>query len=633
MKKKLVYSLLMAISFFLFNTQSVNAKLLSDDEQLIKVGIGAFSDGFYDIAEKQFSIILGSFPNHGKLYEVCYLLGNTYLKKGKLKEARSVFLKIIRESKHFENMDYALLRAAEVDIQLGNVEEAKKLLQSLIGRFPKFERIDYSYYLLGLLDFISNRTTQAESSFKKVSLLSKNIELIRSSLFWSGISSFKRNDFEAAVSFLQGLRDDPQYVPQSYRKYALFWLGEAQLKLGKFVDAKLSYKAFYELFKNDPLTPLAYWRLGFCEYRSGNIQESIEIFQSFKNQFKESLLILSTHYLLGEILLSQDHFSSSIKELNFIVSPPQENRLWGMALIALHWDHIHLGEPEEANKTFQRLQKLNRFEEEKLFIQWLNAERGFSEGNISDSLPYYFNMLNTGFREKSLFKIGKGYFLESKFREAITNFDILSLEYPNSSYIDEALFLKGECFVKLGDIGQAFETYDLILRQKRNSAWHPLSLIQVGSMNLSRNEKEAAEKAFRALTTEFQNHPLFDYAAFQLGHLYFKKNDIVEAIYYFSTVLKGKNSPLLGETYFSLGEILYQQGKYDKAFSHFQNAIPYLKENSLWFFLSQLEIGNLQRRWGEYEEAKKSFQIILQQSKDEILKQAVRELLNDMDSH
>jgi len=86
---------------------------------------------------------------------------------------------------------------------------------------------------------------------------------------------------------------------------------------------------------------------------------------------------------------------------------------------------------------------------------------------VSDSLPYYFNIINTRFRERALFQIGRGYFYEKKFREAITNLDILSLEFPNSKYRDESLFIKGEGYVQLGNVDQALETFDLIARQTR----------------------------------------------------------------------------------------------------------------------------------------------------------------------
>jgi tetratricopeptide (TPR) repeat protein len=231
------------------------------------------------------------------------------------------------------------------------------------------------------------------------------------------------------------------------------------------------------------------------------------------------------------------------------------------------------------------------------------------------------------YREKALFQIGRGYFFENKLREAITNLDILLLEFPNSKYLEESLFVKGECLVKLGNLDHALETYDLILRLNGENLWQLFALTQVGNICLFRNENDKAENTFKKIINSFQAHPLGSNAAFQLGNLYFKKNDIVEAIYYYSMVLKGNVLELFGEVYFCLGEILYQQGKYEKALASFETAIGYLKDTSTWFFLTQLEIGNLQRRGEKYEEAKRSYMIIIDHCKNEEINKAAKELL------
>jgi TolA-binding protein len=421
-------------------------------------------------------------------------------------------------------------------------------------------------------------------------------------------------------------------MPPGYLKYALFWLGESQLKLGRTNEASRYYQIFHDRFRNDSLTPEVVWRMGLCEYQLGNIKNAIETFQSFKNQYKDSPLLLPTHYLLGKILLINGDYFSSIKELNFILSTSQGNSWGGISLLTLYWNYIQLGEPEGANRIFQRLQKSEHFEDEKIFIQWLNAEMFYSAGEVLESLPYYFNLLNTRFREKALFQIGKGYFLENKLRESITNLDILLLEFPNSKYLEEGLFIKGECLAKSGDLDQALATYNLVVRENKNDVWHLFALTQIGSIYSFRNEQDKAEDAFKKALENFPNHPLFYHAALQLGNLNFSKNDIVEAIRYYSTVLKGNILELFGQAYFSLGEIFYQQGKFEKALQNFETAMRYLEGSSSWFFLTHLEIGNLKRRGGKYEEAKKSYLIILDQSKDEEMKKAARELLSRMES-
>jgi TolA-binding protein len=630
--KALVYFFIVSALLGIFCTQDLHSRPISQDEQLIRVGVGAFNDRFYDIAEKQFLQFIKDYPNHEKIDEVCYLLGKTLFFRNNLKESRTIFLKIMNEHKNFKYADYTAYWLSEIEIRLGHGDEARKHLLSIVKRFPKFEWIDYAYYLLGLLDFEFNRFPQAEDSFKKVPLSSKNQDLIQSSLYWLGLSSFKQKEYQDAIHYFRTLWEDPTFLPTGSLRYALFWLGESQLRLGRFHDAKTTFRTFSEGLKNDPLLPEVLWRLGFCEYRSGNLKESIEIFQTLKNQMKDSPLLLYTHYLLGKIFFINRNYPASIKELNTMINRLPGNSLTGISFLTLFWNYIQLGEMDGANKIFQRLQKMNYFEDEKTFIQWLNAELIFSEGRVSDSLPYYFNILNSKFREKALYQIGRGYFFDNKSREAITNLDILLLEFPNSKFAEESLFMKAESLNRLGNLDQALDAYELIIKQPRNHPWEIYALTQTGNLHMARNENNKAQKAFKKILEEFPYHPLYYNAACQLGNLNFRKNNIGDAIHYFSIVLKGNILQLFGEAYFSLGEIFYQQGKYDKALTSFEAAIQYLKETSLWFFLTQLEIGNLHRKWGRYEEAKKAYTIIVDHSKDKEIKEAARILLNQVGS-
>jgi len=626
-KRIIIYTLFAVLFMWSFSSQDAFARTLGEDEKLIWVGTGAFNDGFYDIAEKQFSQFLRDYPEHGKLYDICYLLGKTLYLKEKLKESRSVFLKIINENKAFDYTEYTLFWLADIELRFGNNEGARRYLVSILNRYPKFEGMDRVYYYLGLIDVGSNRTLQAGSHFKKVSLASKNNELIQASHFWLGIFSFKQNHFEEAAGFFKTMMSDLKPAFPPVFKYALLWLGETYLKQGKFDEAKNIYGTFNERFKEDVVIAEVLWKMAFCDYRIGHFKEAIETLQSFKPQAKDSQLLLFTHYLLGEIFLQSSDHPQSIKELNLIFTKSKENPFWGIAFLSLFWNHIQQNDLSGAHKVFQRLQKLNAFDDEKAVLQWLNGEMAFFEGRITDSLPYYFNVLNTNYREKALFRIGKAYFYDNKFREAITNLDILLLEFPNSPNIEESLFIKGECFSQSGNWNQAFEAYGLLAQKDEYPHWKLFALTQTGNIYLSLKENWEAEKAFKKVVEDFPHHPLSTHAAFQLGKLFFKQNSILESIHYYSMILKGGRPEWLGGTYFSLGEIFYQQGNHDKAFKSFEMALRYLQESSPWFFLTHLEIGNLQRKNGKYEEAKRSYLTILNQAKDEELKKAASELL------
>lgn len=613
------------------NENPAFSRTLSEDEKLIWVGTGAHNDGFYDIAEKQFSQFLRDYPDHAKIYDVSYLLGKTLYHQGKLKEARFWFLKIVNEHKAFDYMEYVLFWLGDIELSLGNHEGARRYYLSLRTRFPKFEGLGQVHYHLGLIEMVSNRPAQAESYLKRVFLTSKSQELLQATHFWLGFLCFKQNRLDEAMEYFKKVLSGLKSTSFPYLKYALFWLGDTYLKQKNFDEAKKTYQTLQERFKGDTLSSEVLWKIGFCDYRIGQLKEANEAFQSFLSQAKESPLVPLTHYLRSQIFLQNYDYPASIKELQQVLTRSKETPIWGVAFVSLFWNLFQQNDLSGAQKTLQRLMKLNAFDDEKAILQWFNGELSFTGGNLTDALPYYFNVLNTTYREKALFRIGKIYFFENKFREAITNIDILLLEYPNSPYTEESLFIKGECYAQLGIWNQALEVFDLLSKKEKNPLWRILALTQTGNIYLFLKEHWAAERAFKKLVEDFPNHPLAIHAAFQLGKLFFKQNNIIEAIHYYSMILKWDRLEWLGGTYFSLGEIFYQQGKYDKAFKSFEMALKYLQEGSPWFFLAHLEIGNLQKKSGKYEEARRSYLTIVNQTKDEDLKRAATELLRLME--
>jgi tetratricopeptide (TPR) repeat protein len=614
-------------------SNSYTSETLREDEQMIHVGVGAYQDGFYDIADRQFSLFLKNFPNHGKVHDVLYLLGKIHFQKERWREARTALLRIVQENKNFGTMDYTLFWMAQIEIKLGDFEASRRWLLTLLQNYPRFEWIDYAYYLLGCSDFESKKLGLAENSFKKVSLLSKRGELIRASTFWLAMVSLGQNEEEKAILYLKSLVGELKNDPLFYRKEVLLWLGEAQFKSGQFQDAKKTYQLFYDQFKTDPLIPHVHWKIGFCDYRLGGLRDSTETFKKFQATFKEDHPFSAyTHFILGEISLILGDYALAVKELTPVLQTPQPNPLLGTTLLVLYWNYLQLNEREQSFQMFQRLLKLNTAEDEKFFIQWLVAQGLYAEGKVKDALPYYFSLLNSKLRERAMFQIGKGYFMEGQFREALTNLDILLLEFPNLKVLDEALFIKAECLLLLGETVQAMGTLQQIQSLPHKNPWRLMALTQTGLRSLNLGEKESAEAAFRRILEDRSNHPLFFHAAFQMGNLSAEKRDFPGASQSYSLVLKGPVTELIGPTYFRIGEILIQEGREEKAFNSFEEALKSLAGNSIWLGITHLEIGNLHRRWGRVKEAEKSYRTAYTLSKDGQIRNAAKECLERLEA-
>src|SRR3972149_5321081 len=129
-KAFLYFFFFLACLMLVFPQHSI-AKNSSEEEKILKVGVGALRDGFDEIAEKQFSQFRMDYPNHPRSHETWYLLGKTFFKRGKWKETRTAFSRILQENKNFESTDYVLFWLAVADMRLGDGEAARKAVLSL----------------------------------------------------------------------------------------------------------------------------------------------------------------------------------------------------------------------------------------------------------------------------------------------------------------------------------------------------------------------------------------------------------------------------------------------------------------------------------------------------------------------
>ena len=96
-------------------------------EELMQVGIGAFSDGFYHVAEAQFREFLQAYPKHPLASKVAYLLGKALHEQNKFKEAEGLFA----NQEHYQDST----RVTET------IEEHRKLKQAISSLTEEWERL------------------------------------------------------------------------------------------------------------------------------------------------------------------------------------------------------------------------------------------------------------------------------------------------------------------------------------------------------------------------------------------------------------------------------------------------------------------------------------------------------------
>ncbi len=628
-----IFSLIYLLACFYYPTQWDIASASSvSRERLLTIAIGAFNDKLYGFAENQFEKYIESYPRSPDIDQVYYLLGRTYYLQGKLYEAKEVFHKVVHEFPSFGQMGNALFWLGRTWFEMGDQEEAAKFYRKLVLRHHKNEHLSEAYFDLGHICVQQKRFDEAEYYLKELMSRPITCDTLVQVQYWLGLIFYNQGRYSEAGSQLDRLVSNPVSSRKPFFREALFLLGEIQLKLSRHDEAKQAYFKFTQLFPNDTLSPDVLFGLGWSQYRSGDAQGAIQTYSQFKKRFPDSKLLPDVRFRLGEICIKQEDYTKALEEFKAVAQDFPQNSIFGQSLLYMGWCHLNLGQFEEVAKIAHKILKLPAHEKEKSISQLLLGEVYFHENRYSEALPYFFNLINIPeYRENALFKMAKCYFYEGKFKEALTNIEILTLEYPDFKNKEELLFIKGEASSKLEDFDLAIRSYQQIIEANKAGKWTAHALFNLGKIYILRRDLEKVKDVFHRIIVDYPSNPLSPIASFRLGTIYFSEGNLEKALDAFTLALNIDDKRVLAEAYFRRGEIYFTQANYSEALKNFNAIEGNFKDQVPWYELAQFEVGNIQRQLGNITEAKTAYKKVLEESKDPELRDITQKMLDELE--
>jgi len=601
-------------------------------EKLLTIAIGAFNDKFYGFAENQFETYIESYPHSPNIDRVYYLLGRTYYLQGKILEAKGAFQKVIHEFPSFQHRGNALFWLGRTWLELGNYEEAVKCYRKLVLWHQSNEHLSEAYFDLGNIYVQWKRFIEAEYYLKELMSHPITEDTLFQAQYWLGLIFYNQGRYREAENQLDKVITNPASSRKPYFREALFLLAQIRLKLTRYEKARQAYLAFTRLFPKDTLSADVLYGLGWSQYRSGDAGGAIQTYLQFKKRFPDSELLPEVRFRMGEIYLQQEDYTKALEEFKEVVQGFPKSSTFGKSLLHMGWCHLNLGQFEEAAKISHKILKLPAHEREKSLSQLILGEGNFHENRYSEALPYYFNLINIPeYRENALFKMAKCYFYEGKFKEALTNIEILTLEYPDFKNMQELLFIRGEASSKLEDFDLAIRSYQQIIKANKTGKWTPHALFNLGKIYILRRDQEKVKEVFHRIIEGFPGSPLSPLAAFRLGTIYFKEGNQEKALDAYTLALNTDDKRVLSESHFRLGEIYFKQANYLKAMENFKAIEANPKDQTPWYELAQFEVGNIQRQLGKITEAKATYKKVLKDSKDPELKGIIQKILDKME--
>lgn len=548
---------------------------------------------------------------------------------------------------------------------LGNEAKATKALAKYVSEASNPLRSDL--YLLGVCYYNQGKFSDAVRCFGKT--VSENDELTQNAYLYLGQSYLKLNDknnarmaFEAAAtsSFDEQIREVALYnyallihetgftgfgesvtifedflndFPNSqYADKVNDYLVEVYLTTKNY-DASL---ASIQKIKHPSTKILAakqsiLFQLGTQSFTNVKLDEAIDYFsEAIKMGVYDSEARNDAYFWRGESFYRKGEYDIAISDYRTYLNNTSQ-RSGDMYALA----HYNLGYGYFKKKNYD--EALNRFRQ---YVNMVSDQQTAScadaYNRIGDCLFHsrQFAAAEENYNKAaqllpsagdySVYQKGFVLGLQKDYRGKISTLDRLIREYPESQYVDDALFEKGRAYVLLGDDNQAALAFESLVKNYPESSLARKGGIQLGLIYFNANKPEKAAEAYKYVISKYPGTEEAKVALQDLKSVYIDLNDINSFADYVNSL--GGNIHLEVSEQDSLtylaAEKLFMRGDNDGARRSMQN---YLQQYPKGAFSSNANfyLGSIAFSQKNYDEAETFFDSVINSGDMKFMEEAV----------
>lgn len=390
-------------------------------------------EGFKQLSGKEDSLAQNSM----------YLLGDAYLKTNQKANARSAFLFCAANNSNEKQQEVSRFNYAKLSYELGYQDVALTELRKFLSDYPNSTYNTEARELLvsvlansnnykdamALLDSLNNPSESAKREYAKI-LYGRATELVNDGLLIS------------ANELLDKALKDPYNQP--VLPFINFWKGEISYRLAKIDDA---IRYYFEYLKtggtNGEANPMsAKYNLGYCFLKRENYNQALNYFQQVATSPKinASPVEQDAYIRSADCYYMNRDFSKALAMYDKVLSyswPASDYALFQKSMVA---------GVKSGTEKIKLLQTIERIYPTSSLVPDANLEIAntyLADEKFSQAVPFLKNVItgtaNESLKPKALLKAGIAYYNLNNNKAALSQYDTLLKQYPNSPEADEAL--------------------------------------------------------------------------------------------------------------------------------------------------------------------------------------------------
>lgn len=423
-------------------------------------------------------------------------LGWSYLKLERFDSSQKYFgeaLKLAEEKGLLT--DDIFLGQASLYSEMEDYPKALKAYSDLIQKFPESTRLPESYLgrantLYALKDY-SNAITEYQAILAKYSVDAKQKDTIEKAHFGLAWTYLKMGDIDTSIKNFQSIMEatDSKTVKIS----VLTQIGDAYQDSNDLEKAIEVYDRILKDFPDSLYTDYVQFRQGIALLKLNKTDMAAIAFQTLKANFPGSKYLREANYYLGVAYFKKGDWATAKENAEGYLKDPlnQNSELAAEAYYILASANFNLNEFEEAQDHFERIVK--NYSEQISIVK--SAQLGLA---------------------KCLYQTGGK-------NEALTKFQTITTDYPQSDIAQEALLWLGDFYLENADYPQAIQYYERLIAEFPDGDKVNLAHYELGQAYAAQQLFDRAIEQFKKITDPFDRE-IYAKAHLAIADIFAKKD-------------------------------------------------------------------------------------------------------------
>lgn len=501
-----------------------------------------FFDNRLDEAVRLAESFLSQYPHSGHRTETNRILGNSYFRLGQPSRAipyyeqyTTLTVKPLRGDAYFLGLSYA---------ENGKLEEAVKMFQLAVGEADALSQ--NAQLQLGQTYLKQNRKQEAQMAFEAAARDNFDPQVRETAMFNYALLAHETNFsvFSESITLFENfLREFPQ---SRYTDQVNDILAETFLTTK---DYQAALKAINRIQSPGrrilEAKQMVLFQLGAQEFINGNMNQAVEYFNnSIGTGNYDSKARNNAWFWRGESFYRMGNYqqaATDFRQFTQHAAPADEN--FTMGWYNLGYTYF---------KQQQYGQAVNAFE------RYLAAEKSRSKAEVADALNrvgdcHYFNRQfaeaeryyaqaadsNPAAADYAAYQRAFVLGLQRNYQGKITALDNLMRLYPNSQYLDDALYEKSRALTMLNRESEAIAVLEQLVTDHPGSPLAGQGGVQLGQLFYNSGNYQQSISAYKRVITNFPGTDDARNALVSLETVYRDMNDIQSYVDYANSIPGG----------------------------------------------------------------------------------------------